>query len=60
MEATTKKLTLTRKRGERLVIDGPCVIEVVRVIGKDVRLRVEAEGHVRILRAELLEEREEG
>lgn len=45
-------LALKRKHGEKLVIDGPCVITV---IGGDTRLGVEAESHVRILRSELLE-----
>lgn len=56
MEATTTKLCLTRKPGERLVINGPCIIEVGEIRGERVRLRVEAEPEVRVVREELLDE----
>lgn len=51
-------LILTRKRGEKLVISGPCTIQVVRVQGDRVRLGVIADKEVRVLRGELLKEKE--
>lgn len=60
MDATTTRICLTRKLGEKLVMNGPCVVEVARVVGKTVHLRVEAESHVRVLREELLKAKEPG
>lgn len=46
-------LTLNRRAGERIVIDGPCVIEVVRISPGGVRLGFEAAQEVTIIREEL-------
>lgn len=49
-------LVLSRKEGERIVIDGPCVIEVVRIGppgSGNVRLGITAGMEVTILREEL-------
>ncbi len=47
-------LVLTRKITERIVIDGPCVIEIVKVQGNRVSMGFVAEKHVSIKREELL------
>jgi carbon storage regulator len=47
-------LVLSRKEGERLVIDGNIVITVVKVGGGGVRLGIEAPPAVSIKRTELL------
>jgi carbon storage regulator CsrA len=47
-------LILDRKIGERIVIDGPCVIHVVKSKRGRLRIGVEAESHVLAMRAELL------
>jgi carbon storage regulator len=46
-------LVLSRKLGERLVIDESIVVTVVKVGRGKVRLGVEAPPHVRVLRQEL-------
>jgi carbon storage regulator CsrA len=49
-------LVLSRREGERIVIDGPCVIEVVRIGppgSGNVRLGITAGQEVTILREEL-------
>jgi carbon storage regulator CsrA len=46
-------LVLTRKPGEKVVIDGNITVEVVQVRGNKVILSLNAPGYVRILRAEL-------
>lgn len=57
MEAKkTTRLVLTRKRDEAVQIDGPAVVTVHRVDGGAVRLLIEAERRVRVLRLELVEE----
>jgi carbon storage regulator len=48
-------LVLTRKVGERIVIDHNIVVEVVEVIGNRVRLGIQAPSTITILREELLE-----
>lgn len=48
-------LTLTRKLGQRVIINGPCTIEVVKV-GAQPRLRVTAEVGVNIVRSEICDE----
>jgi sRNA-binding carbon storage regulator CsrA len=45
-------LCLERDKNQKIVVNGPCVITV---IGHNTRLGIEAEPHVSILRAELLE-----
>jgi carbon storage regulator len=47
-------LVLTRKVGERIVIDNNIVIEVLQVKGSRVRLGIEAPAGATILRQELL------
>ena len=46
-------LVLSRKVGERLVIDGNITVVVTRVAGNRVNLGIEAPGVVRIVRGEL-------
>ena len=48
-------LVLTRKNGEKIVIDGDIEITVVDIRGNQVRLGIEAPKEVAILRAELEE-----
>lgn len=50
-------LTLSRKTGEEIVVDGPCRIRVVRVVGGRVQIGVVADESVRIDRAEVDEQR---
>jgi carbon storage regulator len=46
-------LVLSRKEGERLVIDGNIVVTVVRLAGGKVRLGIEAPAEVSVRREEL-------
>jgi carbon storage regulator len=48
-------LVLTRKIGERIVIDNRIVIEVVQVKGNRIRLGIQAPEDAVILREELLQ-----
>lgn len=54
MESTLTRLSLGRKEGESVYIDGPCKVTLVRCIDGKARLMFEAESHVLILRSELL------
>jgi carbon storage regulator len=47
-------LVLTRKVGERIVIDNRIVVEVLQVKGNRIRLGIEAPAGATILRQELL------
>jgi carbon storage regulator len=47
-------LVLTRKAGERIVIDDSIVVEVLEVQGNRVRIGIQAPQGVTILRQELL------
>ena len=47
-------LVLSRKAGERLIIDANIVITVVQADDGRVRLGIEAPPHVRVVRQELL------
>jgi carbon storage regulator len=47
-------LVLTRKAGERIVIDNNIVVEVLEVQGNRIRIGIEAPQGVTILRQELL------
>jgi carbon storage regulator len=47
-------LVLSRKVNEKIVIDGDIVVTVVKVEGGQVRLGIEAPGHVKIFRQEIL------
>ena len=49
-------LVLTRKNGERIIIDGQIEITVVEVRGNQVRLGVQAPREVTVLREELVGE----
>jgi carbon storage regulator len=51
-------LVLTRKPGEKVVIDGGITITVIEAKGGKVRIGIEAPPHVSILRSELALERE--
>lgn len=46
-------LVLSRKAGEKLVIDGNITIRVVRIQGNRITLGIEAPSDVKILRGEL-------
>ena len=46
-------LVLSRKLNEKIVIDGNIVISVVKIDRNQVRIGIEAPGHVSILREEL-------
>jgi carbon storage regulator len=48
-------LVLTRKLGEKVVIDGNITVTVVAIDANRVRLGIEAPGEVRIIRSELLD-----
>jgi carbon storage regulator len=50
-------LVLTRKAGERILIDNNIVIEVLEIQGNRIRLGIQAPSGVSILREELLLER---
>ena len=47
-------LVVTRKIGERIVIDGAITVEVLEVLGNRVRIGIQAPRQVTILRQELL------
>jgi len=47
-------LVLSRKLNEKIVIDGGIVVTVVKIEGGQVRLGIEAPGHVKVYREEIL------
>lgn len=47
-------LVLGRFVGQTIKVDGPCVIQVDRIRGNEVRLRITADRNVTILRGELV------
>lgn len=49
------RLVLTREKGERIVIEGGIVVEVVAVRGGKVRLAIEAPAETKIAREEIAE-----
>jgi carbon storage regulator len=49
-----KMLVLSRKVNEKIVIDGGIVVTVVKIEGGQVRLGIEAPGHVKVFREEIL------
>ncbi len=51
-------LVLTRKAGERIVIDDSIVVEVLEVQGNRVRIGIQAPQGITILRQELLNKSE--
>jgi carbon storage regulator len=50
-------LVLTRRLGEKVIIDGNIVVTVVAVEGTHVRLGIDAPPHVRVDRKEIHERR---
>jgi len=46
-------LVLSRKQGEGIVVDGPCVITVVQIFDNRVQIGLEADRSVGILRTEI-------
>jgi carbon storage regulator len=48
-------LVLSRKVGEKIVVDGHTTIEVVKISGNRITLGIEAPSSVRILRGELVQ-----
>lgn len=53
-------LVLGRKRDECITVDGPAKIVVQRISGKSVRLAIEADSSVKVLRGELVRSSQEG
>jgi carbon storage regulator CsrA len=49
-------LVLSRKVGEKLVIDGNITVEVVKIQGNRISLGITAPSNVKILRGELTEQ----
>lgn len=49
-------LVLSRKVGDKLVIDGNITVEVVKIQGKRISLGIVAPSNVKILRGELTEQ----
>jgi len=47
-------LVLSRKVNEKIVIDGGIVVTVVKIEGGQVRLGIEAPGHIKVFRQEIL------
>ncbi|MGO8900199.1 MAG: carbon storage regulator CsrA [Isosphaeraceae bacterium] len=47
-------LVLSRKVHEKVVIDGGIVVTVVKIEGGQVRLGIEAPGHIKVFRQEIL------
>ena len=47
-------LVLSRNVNEKIVIDGDIVVTVVKLEGGQVRLGIEAPGHVKVFRQEIL------
>jgi carbon storage regulator len=50
-----KMLVLSRKIGEKLVIDGNITVEVVKVQGNRITIGIQAPSNVKVLRGELKE-----
>jgi carbon storage regulator len=46
-------LVLSRKLNEKVVIDGGIVVTVVKIDRNQIRLGIEAPGHIRVLREEI-------
>jgi carbon storage regulator len=47
-------LVLSRKLDEKIIIDGGIVIKVVKIDRNQVRIGIEAPGHISVFREELL------
>jgi len=50
-----KMLVLSRKVGEKLVIDGTITVEVVKVQGNRITIGIQAPSDVKVLRGELMQ-----
>jgi len=50
-----KMLVLSRKVGEKLVIDGNITVEVVKVQGNRITIGIQAPSEVKVLRGELMQ-----
>jgi carbon storage regulator len=48
-------LVLSRKQDEEIVVEGPCVIKIISMHGNRVRVGIQAEKDVRILRREVID-----
>jgi carbon storage regulator len=48
-------LVLSRKLNEKIMIDGGIVLTVVKIDRNQIRLGIEAPGHIRVLREEIAE-----
>jgi len=47
-------LVLSRKLNEKIVIDGGIIVTVVKIDRNQVRIGIEAPGHVRVFREEII------
>lgn len=54
MDKQTRKLTLTRKPNESIVISGPSTVTIRKTSGSRVTIEIRATDEVTILRAELI------
>ncbi|MFO0889300.1 MAG: carbon storage regulator CsrA [Isosphaeraceae bacterium] len=50
-------LVLSRKVNEKIVIDGGIVVTIVKIEGGQVRVGIEAPGHIKVYREEILQKR---
>jgi carbon storage regulator len=55
-QGRNKMLVLSRKVGEKLVIDGNIIVEVVKIQGNRISLGLVAPSNVKILRGELTQQ----
>jgi carbon storage regulator CsrA len=55
-ERNRMMLVLSRRQGEGIVIDGPCVVTVAQIQGNRVKVTIEAERGVKVLRKELCDD----
>ena len=53
MASEKGNLVLSRRVNQEIVIDGPCVLKVVKIHGGNVRLKITADKSVKIIRGEL-------
>lgn len=51
-------LVLSRRIGERIVIDGNITVKIIEVHGQQIRLGIDAPEEVRVLREELVGRKE--
>lgn len=55
-ERTRMMLVLSRRQGEGIVTDGACVVTVAQIQGNRVKVTIEAERGVKVLRKELCDD----